>query len=44
MYPASAAVLWQVVGSRHKPAAHGKTIFWKYNADYLKATGGKSYR
>lgn len=25
-------------------AAHGKTIFWKHDADYLKATGGKAYR
>lgn len=25
-------------------AAHGKTIFWKYSEDYLKATGGKEYR
>lgn len=25
-------------------AAYGKTIFWKHDADYLKATGGKPYR
>lgn len=25
-------------------AAHGKTIFWLHDSDYLKATGGKSYR
>lgn len=25
-------------------AAHGKTIFWTHNVDYLKATGGKAYR
>lgn len=25
-------------------AAYGKTIFWKHGADYLRATGGKSYR
>lgn len=25
-------------------AAHGKTIFWRYNPDYLKATGAKEYR
>ncbi|MBR7630435.1 hypothetical protein KAT72_15760 [Aeromonas popoffii] len=25
-------------------AAYGKTIFWKHNNDYLKATGGKAYR
>jgi hypothetical protein len=25
-------------------AAHGSTIFWKHNPDYLKATGGKTYR
>jgi hypothetical protein len=25
-------------------AAHGSTIFWIHNPDYLKATGGKSYR
>lgn len=25
-------------------AAYGKTIFWKHDADYLKATGGKAYR
>lgn len=25
-------------------AAHGSTIFWLHNPDYLKATGGKAYR
>jgi hypothetical protein len=25
-------------------AAHGSTIFWVHNPDYLKATGGKAYR
>jgi hypothetical protein len=25
-------------------AAHGSTIFWIHNSDYLKATGGKAYR
>jgi hypothetical protein len=25
-------------------AAHGKTIFWTHDADYLMATGGKAYR
>lgn len=25
-------------------AAHGKTIFWTHDADYLSATGGKFYR
>ncbi|MEY4750590.1 MAG: hypothetical protein RIQ60_2804 [Pseudomonadota bacterium] len=25
-------------------AAHGGTIFWKYNSDYLRATGSKEYR
>lgn len=25
-------------------AAYGKTIFWKHDADYLTATGGKAYR
>lgn len=25
-------------------AAHGSTIIWKYNADYLGATGAKAYR
>lgn len=25
-------------------AAYGKTIFWKHNADYLKATAGKAYK
>jgi hypothetical protein len=25
-------------------AAHGKTIFWRYTADYVKATGAKEYK
>lgn len=25
-------------------SAYGSTIFWKHDADYLKATGGKAYR
>lgn len=25
-------------------AAHGKTIFWTHDADYLKATGGRAYK
>lgn len=25
-------------------AAYGRTIFWKHDADYLSATGGKAYR
>jgi hypothetical protein len=25
-------------------AAHGSTVFWQHNPDYLKATGGKAYR
>lgn len=25
-------------------AAYGGTIFWKYDSDFLKATGGKSYK
>jgi hypothetical protein len=25
-------------------AAHGSTIIWKYNADYLSATGAKAYK
>ncbi|MGZ3337507.1 MAG: hypothetical protein ACXVBV_19475 [Isosphaeraceae bacterium] len=25
-------------------AAYGGTIFWKYNADFLKATGNKEYK
>ncbi|QBQ97389.1 hypothetical protein [Paraburkholderia pallida] len=25
-------------------AAHGSTIFWAHNPDYLQATGGKAYR
>jgi uncharacterized Zn-binding protein involved in type VI secretion len=25
-------------------AAHGSTVFWLHNPDYLKATGGKAYR
>ncbi|MGN6653445.1 hypothetical protein [Trinickia sp.] len=25
-------------------AAHGSTVFWLYNPDYLKATGAKAYR
>lgn len=25
-------------------AAHGKTIFWRYNPQYVSATGGKAYR
>ncbi|WP_242540197.1 hypothetical protein [Trinickia mobilis] len=25
-------------------ATHGGTVFWQHNPDYLKATGGKSYR
>jgi len=25
-------------------AAHGSTIFWLHNPDYLKATGAKAYR
>jgi hypothetical protein len=25
-------------------SAHGSTIFWTYNPDYVKATGGKPYR
>jgi hypothetical protein len=25
-------------------AAHGATVFWIHNPDYLKATGGKAYR
>jgi hypothetical protein len=25
-------------------AAHGQTIFWKHDPDYLSATGGKAYR
>lgn len=25
-------------------AAHGGTVFWQHNPDYLKATGGKAYR
>ncbi|TGN99309.1 hypothetical protein [Burkholderia sp. USMB20] len=25
-------------------AAHGDTVFWKHNPDYLKASGGKAYR
>lgn len=25
-------------------AAYGKTIFWKHDADYLKATAGKAYK
>lgn len=25
-------------------AAYGKTIFWKHDTDYLKATSGKAYR
>ena len=25
-------------------AAHGSTIFWKYNPDYLRATGAKAHR
>jgi hypothetical protein len=25
-------------------AAHGSSIFWAHNPDYLKATGGKAYR
>jgi hypothetical protein len=25
-------------------AAHGDTVFWVHNPDYLKATGGKAYR
>lgn len=25
-------------------AAHGKTIFWKYNPDFVKATGAKEYK
>ncbi|MEM5427196.1 hypothetical protein [Cupriavidus oxalaticus] len=25
-------------------SAHGSTIFWQHNPDYLKATGGKAYR
>jgi hypothetical protein len=25
-------------------AAYGKTIFWKHDAEYLTATGGKAYR
>ncbi|MCD4501086.1 hypothetical protein [Chromobacterium vaccinii] len=25
-------------------AAYGSTIFWKHDADYIKATGGKAYR
>lgn len=25
-------------------AAHGSTVFWKHNPDYLSATGGKAYR
>ncbi|WP_116138376.1 hypothetical protein [Trinickia diaoshuihuensis] len=25
-------------------AAHGSTVFWQHNPDYLKASGGKSYR
>jgi len=24
-------------------AAYGGTIFWKYNADFLKATGNKEF-
>jgi len=24
-------------------AAYGGTIFWKYNADFLKASGNKEY-
>ncbi|MET3622174.1 hypothetical protein [Burkholderia ambifaria] len=25
-------------------AAHGSTVFWQHNPDYLKASGGKAYR
>jgi len=25
-------------------AAHGKTIFWKFNPDYIRATGAKAYK
>jgi hypothetical protein len=25
-------------------AAHGSTVFWQHNPDYLTATGGKAYR
>jgi hypothetical protein len=25
-------------------AAHGSTVFWQHNPDYLKATGAKAYR
>lgn len=25
-------------------AAHGKTIFWRYNPDYVKASGAKEYK
>lgn len=25
-------------------AAHGGTVFWQHNPDYLQATGGKAYR
>lgn len=25
-------------------AAHGSTVFWQHNTDYLKASGGKAYR
>jgi hypothetical protein len=25
-------------------AAHGRTVFWQHNPDYLKASGGKAFR
>jgi hypothetical protein len=25
-------------------SAHGGTVFWQHNSDYIKATGGKAYR